>query len=387
MNENEKFYEDDLTFRDLFSLYERIFRSQNYTLLDSFDNSVWFLKDDPEFYKSKIGQTTPNTTINPEHFSMMHQILEQTSTNGNDFKKLKVHVSTFIRILVIELLKIQKQKLKITQKINSFNIDESVNVIEEKIEKLKDEASYTKSDSFLKISLVKCENIPEGEYEFRLNIKKSKKNNLVDKGIIDNEEAMIALNNTVKVSGKVNEFKDSKETTFDKIKIYPVDINYSEFKPDEEILKIFSGTNLNSFQIECKNKTKSLNYKSKDEEILELYLKLIDFFCDLTKVTHDCILTLFINQENQKGNINYTASDMKLSINLNFVIDSSVRRNILLRIHYIFKLSISYRTMVENNLNTLLRYFGTHGENIKIILVKENVEHRSDCCGGKCLIF
>lgn len=380
--EYDKNNEMDSKYRELQNYFEKIFRTHYLTFNDTFDGNVWFLSDDSEFYKNKLNsQTTPNTTINPENYNLMHQILEETSANRNDFKKLKVNVGVFVNALILELLKIQKQRVKIGQKIKSFNIDENVNIIEEKIEKLKDESYGSKTESYLKINLVKSENLPEGEYEFSLFMKTLKKNKLVDKGIVDNKVEIIPLCQKVEIKDKYFEFKDSY---FQRLKIFPIDINYNEFKPDEDILKIYSGTNLNSLQIECKNTKTNTVYKSKTEEIIELYLKLIDFFCDLTRVNNDCILTLNLYEENIQK---LQTCVIKLSINLNFLVENSVRKYILERIHYIFKLSVSYRSMVDNNLHTLLKYFGQYSEIFKIVLEKESVEPRPGCCGGKCILF
>jgi len=383
-DENEKFLEADIVYRDLFNLLEKIFRSKNLNIYDTFDNNVWFLASDKEFYPNKINsQTTPNTTINPENYNQMHHILESISANGSDFKKLKVNVSTFIRTFIIELIKIHKQTVKIGQKITSFNIDENVNVIDEKIAKIGYDSENNKSESFLKISLVKTENLPEGDYDCEIYVKKSKKNNLVDRGIVDNEIVVSSIS-SIKVTKRVHEFKD-KDYSFAKFKIETVDINYNEFKPDEEILKIFSGTNLNSFFFELKNKSDGMVYKTKSEEFIELYLKLIDFFCDLTKMTNECILTLMMHPENSMKSSN---KEIKLSISLIFAIDNNVRRYILLRIQYIFKLSISYRTMVESNLECLLKPFGSSvRENIKIMLERDQNEQKNECCGGRCLLI
>jgi len=381
-NENDRSFERDPNYADLYSYFEKIFRSHYLSINDYFDGNVWFLSDDSEFYKNKLNtQTTPNTTINPENYNLMHQILEENSVNKNDFKKLKVNVGIFINALIIELLKIQKQRIKIGQKIQSFNIDENVNIIEEKVDRLKEEAYGSKTESYLKINLVRSENLPEGEYEFSLFMKTLKKNKLVDKGIVDNKVEVIPLGQRIEIKDKIFDFKDC---FFQRLKIFPIDINYNEFKPDEDILKIYSGTNLNSLQIECKNTKTNSVFKSKTEEIIELYLKLIDFFCDLTRVNNDCVLTLNLYEENSRKS---SKSEVKLSINLNFLIENSVRKYILERIHYIFKLSVSYRSMVDNNLHTLMKYFIKYSENIKILLERETVEQRPGCCGGKCILF
>ena len=64
-----------------------------------------------------------------------------------------------------------------------------------------------KSESFLKISLVKTENLPEGDYDCEIYVKKSKKNNLVDRGIVDNEIVVSSIS-SIKVTKRVHEFKD-----------------------------------------------------------------------------------------------------------------------------------------------------------------------------------
>jgi hypothetical protein len=123
-------------------------------------------------------------------------------------------------------------------------------------------------------------------------------------------------------------------------------------------------------------------YKTKNEDIIDIYLKLIDYFNDLTRINHDCMLNINVYEEYKKKSLE---NEIKISVNLNLTIDNSVRKYILERIHYIFKLSISYRTMVENNLHIMLKYFDSHAKNIKKILEKENVEHKS-CCDGGCLV-
>ena len=380
--ENEKMFESEPNYADLYSLFQKIFRGRFLSPNDYFDGNVWFLAGDSEFYKNRLNtQTTPNTTINPETYNLMHQILEEHSVNKNDFKKLKVNVGVFINALVIELIKIKKQLSKITKKIESFNIDENVNIIEQNVDKLKEENYGSKAESYLKVNLVKSENLPEGEYEFSLFVKTLNKNKLVEKGIVDIKVEVIPLGQRVEVKDKNNDFKDC---IFQRLKIIPIDINYNEFKPDEDILKIYSGTNLNSLQIECKNTKNNMVFKSKTEEIIELYLKLIDFLINLTTVSNDCILTLNLYEENGR---NIAKNEIKLSINLNFIIDNSVRKYILERIHYIFKLSVSYREMVKNNLNTLMKYFDEYKNNINSLLEKGASEERPGCCGGKCMLF
>lgn len=381
--EDNRLLEEDHVYKELFNFLEKIFRSHYLKMYDTFDNTVWFLNNDPEFYSNKVNcSLTPNSTFILDTYNLMHQILENISANGNDFKKLKVNVSSFIRAYIIELMKIQKQRIKIGQKIMSFNIDENVNIIQEKIFKLEADSDYTKTESFLKFNLIKSENLPEGEYDCNLYVKKSKKNSLVDKGIVDNEVVISSIATNLKIIRRNNDFRDGKDYSFPKIKITPVEIRYNEFKPDEDILKVFSGTNINSFLFEFKNKQDNIVYKTKNEDIIDIYLKLIDYFNDLTRINHDCMLNINVYEEYKKKSLQ---NDIKISVNLNLTIDNSVRKYILERIHYIFKLSISYRTMVENNLHIMLKYFDSHAKNIKKILEKENVEHKS-CCDGGCLV-
>ena len=110
--EDNRLLEEDHVYKELFNFLEKIFRSHYLKMYDTFDNTVWFLNNDPEFYSNKVNcSLTPNSTFILDTYNLMHQILENISANGNDFKKLKVNVSSFIRAYIIELMKIQKQRI------------------------------------------------------------------------------------------------------------------------------------------------------------------------------------------------------------------------------------------------------------------------------------
>ena len=55
-NENDRSFERDPNYADLYSYFEKIFRSHYLSINDYFDGNVWFLSDDSEFYKNKLNQ-------------------------------------------------------------------------------------------------------------------------------------------------------------------------------------------------------------------------------------------------------------------------------------------------------------------------------------------
>ena len=76
-----------------------------------------------------------------------------------------------------------------------------------------------------------------------------------------------------------------------------------------------------------------------------------------------------------------------LIINVFFDIDQNVRKAILERIYYIFKNTISFRSIVENAQNNLINYFPDQADRIVDLLEKEMPEERNNCADCGCNII
>ena len=379
MNVSEK--EKSVKYKELYYIFEKIFRSKNYGQEDFFQNDVFFLSDDIEFKKLCNIKNTPNTNLNDNN--ILYQILENNSENGSDFKKLKIQVGIFIKHLILNLIELQNQKDIIVEKIKSFDIDETLNIIEQKLYNIKISENQNPSNprSSMKISVSRLDCLPDGDYVFKLYLQKF---TIRDRGVIQKEDVVNSNLPMVNIKNRIIDLKERyKEFTFESHKIFPVDINYNEFKNDDTFLKQYSGTNLLYFKLEMIDKQGNI-FSTSPQEILDLFLKLVNtFFTDFIQNSKEISIKLPLKKEEP---IKDEKSCSFILLNVQFEIDPVVRKSILERIYYIFKNIISFRTLVENNQHDLLNHFPYHSDQIINILSKQMAEENSNCdCG--CLIF
>ena len=384
MNSGNLDIEQSTKYKELFILLEKVFRNKFLGLEDFFKQDVFFLKDDITFHT--FDNIPRKSSSHTKNINVMYNILESLSVNGSDFKKLKVQVKKFIRQLCLELIQLQHQKDKITDKIKMFNIDETLNIIEQKLDFIKvnfnNNISTKNQESYIRISIARLDDFPQGEYSVKLKLRKLR---LCSDNQYEIEESRISLLPTIYKEKTLVDLKDRiKEFTFENQYIYPVDIDFNKLISDEKIMMQYSGTNLCYFLIELKDRHGN-RYSSSVQEIIDLYIKLITtFFTDFTQSTKELNLKLVANQVEPKVDLsNYYT----LVINVFFEIDQEVRRSILERIYYIFKNTISFRSIVENAQNNLINYFLEQGEQIVDILEKQVIEERSNCGDCSCVIL
>jgi len=384
MNSGNMDIEQSTKYKELFILIEKVFRNKFLGLEDFFKHDVFFLKDDITFHT--YDNMPRKSSSHNKNINVMYNILESLSVNGSDFKKLKVQVKKFIRQLCLELIQLQHQKDKITDKIKMFNIDETLNIIEQKLEFIKvnlnSNISTKNEDSFIRISIARLDDFPPGEYSVKLKLRKLR---LCSDNQYEIEESRLSLLPTIYKEKTLVDLKDKiKEFTFENQYIFPVDIDFNKLISDEKIMMQYSGTNLCYFLLELKDKHGN-RYSSSVQEIIDLYIKLITtFFTDFTQNTKELNLKLVANQVEPVVDLNnyYT-----LVINVFLEIDQDVRKSILERIYYIFKNTISFRSIVENAQNNLINYFLEQGEQIVDILEKQVVEERTNCGDCSCIIL
>jgi len=374
-------------FKELSDIFEKIFRAKGFVLEDYFNSDVFFLTDDVEFHTLiNINNTTPTAGQNDE--KMMYKILKSISENGFEFRKLKVKVRNFIKSLADCLIELQSQKEMIDDKISLFQIDETINIIEQKLYNLqKPDGQLDNKQSTFKISISRLDQFPEGEYSFKLfySMFKNKPSNL-----LETEDQVIVLPSVIKKDKNTIDFKDkAKEFTFQTINIYPLSVNYSNYKDNDNFVKIFSGSNLIELYIEITEKNGTV-YKTNKQEFLDIYLKLIStFFTDLTKNTHEINLKLkAYKQETNKAEnsqVDNTTNEIVCSFNID--INRLLRTAVLERIHHIYKDTISFRRYVESNLSSLLGYFPNQKETIRYILSKSESQEHTPCTDCGCLVI
>jgi hypothetical protein len=367
---------------ELYKLFQRIFRAKNLDKDDSFSNEVFFLSEDIEFIQSQKAKTP-----NPENLNSMHRLLRSLNKK-KDSQKLLINVHDFIKSLSYELLKLQIEKEKLLEKIKTFNIDETINIIEQKIYNLENNQSLFgmnyKNESCIRISVSRIDNFPPGDYSFKLHLRKIKKNNMIDSGIIDSEDINYNLISTVKKEtlGLIDLKDKIKDYTFPTQTVSPVELNYSEFKGDDPVIKRFSGTNIAYFRLEITDTDGNI-YHSNTQDLIDLNIKLVNFYTDFTQIKKDFDLKLICEKSYPKDDLNSYC----LLVSVSLEIDALVRKSVLSRIYYIFKNTISYRTLIDSNQSEFLKYFLSFSDDIKDILEKGHNEERSRCGDCACLII
>jgi len=369
-------------FKELSDIFEKIFRAKGFALEDYFHSDVFFLTDDVEFHSLiKINNSTP--TAGQKDDKMMYKILKSISENGFEFRKLKVKVRNFIQNLADCLIDFQSQKEMIDDKISLFQIDETINIIEQKLYNLqKPDSQMDNKQSTFKISISRLDQFPEGEYSFKLfySIFKNKANNQLEA-----EDQVIVLPSVIKKDKNTIDFKDkAKDLTFQTINILPLSVNYNNYKENDNFVKIFSGSNLIEMSIEITEKNGTV-YKTNKQEFLDIYLKLIStFFTDLTKNSHEINLKLkAFKQETNKAE----SSSNEIVCSFYIDINRLLRTAVLERIHHIYKDTISFRRYVESSLSSLLGYFPNQKETIRYILSKSENQEHTPCSDCGCLVI
>jgi hypothetical protein len=368
--------EETQKFKEIHDIFEKIFRGKNFYLEDQFKSDVFFMSEDVEFLTMTSVKATPNAIKSDSN--LMYKILESSSENGSDFKKLKVNVKDFIKLIVFNLIELQQQKETISEKIKNFDIDETLNIIEHTLAN-PPSATSTQITPNLKVSITRMDDFPAGEYSFKLHFDKLR---FVSKGVVQSENSSSQIFPTIKKDKSVLDLKDRvKDFTFQSQNLIPIEINYNDYKDNEKIMKLFSGTNLTSFELEITEKG-GTKYFTPQQEVLDIFLKSTKyFFTDTLK--HSTELNLKFNTFKQDE----SSISHNLICSLLIEIDFPVRKSILERIYYIFKNTISFRTLVETNLKSLLRYFPNHFDTLTNILNRQDKEERSACGECGCRVF
>ena len=370
-------------YNELYGLFEKIFRAKNLHRDDTFSTEVFFLSEDIELLTIDSSKTPDN-----ENRNQMHKMLRSLNTEKNS-SQLKVKVHNFISDLSCELIRLEDQKEKITEKIMSFNIDETLNVIEQKLYNLSTNknlfGSNLKNQPVFLVGLSRLDNFPPGNYSFKLKMRKIKKNSLIDSGIIDTEDLVYSLLSTIKKdSMSLLDLKDrSNDYIFPQQTLLPVELNYNEFKADDPIIKQYSGTNIAFFEIEIKDEVGNV-YNTSPQEILDLYIKLSNFFTDFTQIRKEFDLKLVTQKVLASNNQDISCS---IIVNIFMEINTSVRKNVLERIYYIFKNTIAYRMVIDKTQRQFIKYFSNFDEKIREILETIKNNERSECCYDSCKCF
>lgn len=407
----------------------KLFKIKGYVQSDSFDNKVWFLKDDILFQsisnKNKVRSNTLSSAtskfINKNNDSLsatptpnalietniIHSILEKINENS-DFDNLLVSVEVFIYKVIESILLAQETVKRSSNTIDSFQavkrnliIKENISILEKKIQKmpiikkLNSSGGNTLSNisnikdkdpsfqSKLKTKIIKAFNLLPGKYEFVLKYFEILSNNMNQKNIIliNNEDRKVTISNTGEIVENrylANEFEPIMFSALD------IDESYNlKFKSSNN-----SGSSFSNFSIG------SVEFESKKAFLLDIMLNSIDNILNISKMQFKENLELNLNstiiKRNSSKNINVNKKEnivqKSIILECSFEFDLITRCTILKRISNVFSEVIETNRLSQSIIDQILEnYFEEIGDGVKYILSKSQEIQKDACCD--CNIF
>jgi hypothetical protein len=346
---------------------------------NTFNNDVWFLKDDIEFQKAM----RPTTVSTPYTIKPMHSLLKDSSSS-DDIKKIEVNVDTFITNLTVKLLELKHQLDSCDNLIKKYKASENKNKIDAIIEILKKNInSDQKCESFLQMSIARLEGFPEGAFGFKFHMTR----------LLSNNSAIRTSENVVIKNNKLLNIKESKQMiifrgqinqpVFDPIKFFPIELD----QKGESNSNDYNGTDLIDFNLYIQRDNEDFA-ESQNERFLDLFLS-AESLLDTTSDSVDIFFTF--NLETQKR-ILRKYKDLEPSytavVEMNFKLDNNTRIAILNRLKAIYSSAIANRFQNKQDIEELLDYFPDVKEKVSNI-IHSLKEDKGDTCAScnSCNIY
>jgi hypothetical protein len=420
-----KIKETDLKYSELFGKFEKYFKNQGFFPRDNFDGKIFFLAEDNAFqvyckaFKKELMQT-------PQARNPMFDILAELNQceDPRDFPNLKINVERFIYKLCNCLLDAHKIIARSEITIRETNIHKKINYINENLKLLNEriEKNPTPSSSKLNLSIVRVENLIQGEFQIELRLnelfikttsdislnsteKSDNISQITSQNQIQNTMRNVYLTNYENSVLKLSQNRDTQNIIFKKNEIpvfEEIELNFlsfPEFKVDDSSTYIsnlnkqhqkFSGCNISTFKIKCttynkNNKKKRIELESKTEFFLDLMLMFVEDIydisrCEIKKTLHIKLLPNISSLKNEEEE-EFTLI-MEMSLNL----DDHTRVSILNRLLELYHGVIETRRLNEDYIDDIVEnYFPEISNTIKATIYNTFEEKRENCCG--CLLF
>ena len=380
---------------ELYQKFVKLFTMKGYKPSSTFDNKVWFLKND-KIYQELLKNKTPYSNT-PKPTNKVIDIIRDL--NQGDIKNINISVDRFIKKICKELIDSNIAIELSDESIKKNDSLEKISKINEILLLLNGRVEGKRKGDFVSLfqpMLSSLNHFPSGPYKVTLKI-----NTSFDKENIDelNQSERNNLNKTnpdnvfnifksssIKVNSLINIpkeddsiiFRHNTDNTnegnyFNAFKFSILEKEGSNYLLDRR----YSGSTFSNFRLCITGKEDT--YESKNEYLLHLVLSWIDDLCNLNKEVFRKDLNIKV-----KGNKD-TNEERVVGIKFIFEIDHLTRIGILNRIKEL--ISIPVDTKVKNQLmieEILSEYFTEIKDNVKSILEK-NEEPKENCCN--CIIF
>ena len=347
---------------------------------DIFDQSVFFLKNDHEYYKNKINtrflSDLVKSTPNEENDTILSTLVRSLIRS----KASKVKVSIFIEELVDSLIKLREDQKRVDALIKQYDAYKTKNLIEEYLNN--EDYSGNSSEmmnSTLKIYFSGVQGLDAAKYKFSLMTGTlSDKSSLLKK--IDEEIFEYKLNHIVKIEEddqKFASFEDKgSEYFFPEIELFSYELTGKE-NISEAVKNKDTGTNLLYFFLRIENLNK--NYEdvmfTEQKSLLELFLQ------NLIPLMNNGLTKTFYTDCAVKNLFNSILCKLKIVIDF----DPTTISTIFIKIVELLKNIISFKILVDHKWKTIIKYFPELEDDLFCILgLKEKIESLNE---GKCLIY
>jgi len=365
----------------ILNLFIKHFNFNHVEPKDSFDQSVFFLKNDQDYYKN---------LTNIRYFS---DLINSTPNEGDDIikviiiqsliksKQKKVVVQVFLEELVDSLMKLKEERKRVDILIKKYDAFRTKNVIEEHLNSF--DTSVITSDtmkSCMKIFVSKIEGLTKGEY--KLSLLAATFNNKSNKEEVAVETFDYKLNHIIHCKDDKPLLLNDKgnEYFFPEFEIYSYEMTAED--KASSISNFDSGTNLLYFSLRIENLNKNYEdiVETEKKPILELLLSNLKPLIDNYSLNKSFYTDCGVGQDNSKSIV--------LKLNVVFDFDPVTLATVFNKIVVLLKNIISFKVLVDHKWKTIIKYFPDLEADIKQILeIDHNSSKNEENRDNKCIIF
>lgn len=365
----------------LLNLFIKQFKINHVELTDSFDQSVFFLKNDQDYFKnltniryfSDLINSTPNEGDDIIKVIITHSLLKS--------KMKKVKVEMFLNELVDTLLKLKEERKRIDILIKKYDAFRTKNVIEEHLNNYETSSiTHETMKSCMKIFVSKIEGLSKGE--FKISLLAASFNNKSNKEEMTVKTFDYKLNHIINCKDEKPLYLNDKgnEYFFPEIDIYSYEMTVED--KSSSISNFDSGTNLLYFFLRLENLNKNYEdvVETEKKPILELLLSNLKPLIDNYSLNKSFYTDCGVGQDNYKSVV--------LKLNVVFDFDPITLSSVFNKIVILLKNIISFKVLVDHKWKTIIKYFPEMESEINRILEMDRSSiKKEDNSDNKCIII
>ncbi len=351
---------------EIMDIFDCMFRKHSGLLKDNtFNPSIWFLKDDREFHQAKKENVTPNQQTG----NIIHDIILELSTEKN-LKLFRVKVLDYCERLTNELLESEKAKRdsELQKKdYNAYVVSGNIQAKLREIEKVRITVPDPVSDSSLTIAVDNVPQFEKGKFKLKLlltEVNSSGKENV--------NEQLIPIDLTN------GEIQFAEAFSLKKIKFDSTNLSGIESYNVEGYH--YSGVNIHSFKFLLLNNENNVLSESTEDYLLEFFLNNVESFMDLSK-SH-----VVITYRPSFSSLHNRYREVNIKFAIMFSVDYQIRDCILKQVYKIFTTLLATNKHEKDKIRKILSYYPEYSEKIQSVLEGRSDKGNCTSCNN-CILF